>query len=135
MNCGSEDEIVGVMNGLRLILMKVSYYELQFMAIVDEFDLMAIMPRDLQYDVLFTLVPSYDVQWDIEYICEQPGKETTVYHSPCDLMGVRIKRWENMADIILDRYGWGLSSVQIFIRLIKTYEKGLFAKGDTVSCG
>ena len=44
--------------------MKVSYYELQSlsMAIVDEFDLMAIMPRDLQYDVLFMLVPSYDVQ-------------------------------------------------------------------------
>ena len=78
--------------------MKVSYYELQsVMAIVDEFDLMAIMPRDLQYDVLFTLVPSYDVQWDIEYICEQPGKETTVYHSPCDLMCILEKRWENMA--------------------------------------
>ena len=81
------------------------------MAIVDEFDLMAIMPRDLQYDVMFTLVPSYDVQWDIEYLCEQPGKETMVYHSPCDLMGVRIKRWAFMTTTFLGRYKWGTPSV------------------------
>ena len=40
---------------------------------IDKFELMAAMPRDMQYDVLFTLIPSYDVQWDIEYICEQAG--------------------------------------------------------------
>ena len=61
---------------------------------INELELMAAMPKDMQYDVLFTLIPSYDVHWDIEYICEQPGRETTVYHSPCDLLCKNIKRWD-----------------------------------------
>ena len=101
------------------------------MALVDELDLMAIMPRDLQLNVLFTLVPSYDVQWDIEYLCKQPRKDTTVYHSPCDLMCMIEKKWENMAETLLDQYGWGLLSVNYLSRLIDLIKKGYLKENGT----
>ena len=67
---------------------------------IDEFEILDDMPRDLQYETLFFLVPSYDVSWDIEYFCEKPGEETKVYHLPCDLLCKNQKRWERMAKSI-----------------------------------
>ena len=61
--------------------------------VVNEFEIMAAMPRDLQYETLFTLIPSYDVQFDIEYLYEQPLEETRVYHSPCELSCENMQRW------------------------------------------
>ena len=71
------------------------------------------------------MMPGYDVQWDIEYICQQPGKETTVYHSPCDLMCMHIKIWDNVgAETLLDWYKWGSSPTTYLSRLIDLMRKG-----------
>ena len=79
---------------------------------ISEYDLLGAMPRDMQYRVLLIVVSSYDVQWDIEYICERAGQETKVYHLPCDLIGVRIKRWDFMARTLLGWYKWETPSTQ-----------------------
>ena len=54
---------------------------------VDEMELMSVVSRDVQLELVLGLIPSYDVSWDIEYIYEEAGEPMKVYNAPCHISG------------------------------------------------
>ena len=92
--------------------------------IMNEVEIMAAMPRDLQYETLFILIPSYDVQFDIEYIYERPLEETRVYHFPYELGCANMQQWYFLAAPLLKRYGCGVTPSQYLSKLVELMRKG-----------
>ena len=98
---------------------------------VDGMELMSIMPRDVQLELVLGLIPSYDVSWDIEYIYEEAGEPMKVYNAPCHISGTVKSKWDFMAREFLGWREWGTPSVEYLSGLVDLMRRGCLREGDT----
>lgn len=100
-----------------------------------ELDFLRSLPHETQIEVMCRVDSLYDVELNVTYHLEEPGREAQKFSSPYELMWRSSDRWVWMARSFYGYLTREEPAIEYLAKLINAIRQGYLRQGETPDYG